>query len=247
MKRLDQILVDRGLAPNLQKAQAYILSGEVWSKEQRLDKAGQKYSEDTPIELRSKKIPYVSRGGLKLEYALKYFSISVQDKVCIDIGSSTGGFIDCLLQKGARHVFSVDVGYGLLDSTLRSNPKITLLEKTNARELTPAQINHSFAKEITFCCMDISFISLRIVLPQIVKNFSSITDFVLLFKPQFEVEQKHVLSGGIVKDQSVISEALNSFQSFTKTLSLSSIKEKITSPIEGKKSGNQEFLFHLTR
>jgi 23S rRNA (cytidine1920-2'-O)/16S rRNA (cytidine1409-2'-O)-methyltransferase len=246
LKRLDQILVDKGLAPTLQKAQAYILSGEVWLKEQRLDKAGQKYPEDIAVELRSKKIAYVSRGGLKLEHGLNYFNQSVKDRVCLDVGSSTGGFTDCLLQKGAKHIFSVDVGYGLLDSTLRGNPKITILEKTNARELTPELISHPLAKEITFCCMDISFISLRAVLPQIVKKFSTISDFILLFKPQFEVEQKYVLSGGIVKDQAVISEALNSFQSFAKTLSLSSSKERTSSPIEGKKSGNQEFLFHLT-
>lgn len=161
--RLDVLLTERGLAESRQKAQAVIMAGHVFVAGQRVDKPGTAVLSDAPIEVRGHALPYVSRGGLKLEKAMKTFPITLTDKICADIGASTGGFTDCMLQNGARKVYSVDVGYGQLDWKLRSDPRVVCMERTNARYLTPEQI----PDPLDFASIDVSFISLKLIFPSL--------------------------------------------------------------------------------
>ncbi|MBI4402552.1 MAG: TlyA family RNA methyltransferase, partial [Deltaproteobacteria bacterium] len=197
--RLDILLFKRGLTKSREAAHALILAGRVWSGQMRLEKPGQSVAEDIQIEIQKDERTFVSRAGLKLEHALIQFNLSVVGRVCLDIGASTGGFTDCLLQKGARRVFAVDVGYGQLDSKLRSNPAVTVLERTNARYLTSGTMGE-LAKDIDFVCADVSFISLRKIIEPLSHEFPKAKDWVLLFKPQFEVGREFVRKGGIVKN-----------------------------------------------
>ena len=247
-KRLDVLLVERGLCTSREQAQALILAGEVWTAESRLEKAGVKFDEALPLEVRTRTLPFVSRAGFKLQHALDTFQVSVTDRVCIDVGASTGGFTDCLLQRGARHVFAIDVGYGQLDSKLRRDPRVSSLEKVNARNLSKADLVAAspLAQEISFACIDVSFISLFKVIAPLRRQFPDLRDWVLLFKPQFEVGPEHVGKGGLVKDQNAIAIAVDEFHTFMTEQGLTRQGGPESSPIAGKKSGNVELLLFYT-
>jgi 23S rRNA (cytidine1920-2'-O)/16S rRNA (cytidine1409-2'-O)-methyltransferase len=244
--RLDKLLVERGLVPSRERAQALILAGRVLVAEQKLEKAGAAVEQDVSIRILGDDLPFVGRGGLKLARALEHWQIDVTGKTCVDIGASTGGFTDCLLQAGAARVIAVDTGYGQMDARLRSDPRVRLLEKTNARYLTPEQLWGDGPPEpIGSLAMDVSFISATLVLPAVVASIrSSSPDFeaVVLVKPQFEVGRKQVGKGGIVRDPEVQKSAVEKVTRAVEALGGSEI-EVIESPILGTE-GNREFLLH---
>ena len=244
--RLDHLLFQRGLFASREQAQASILAGEIWSGQTRLDKAGAPVVEDILLEVRGKTTPFVGRGGKKLHHALETFNISVAQALCLDVGASTGGFTDCLLQSGARHVFAVDVGYGQIDSNLRKHPQVTVIERCNARYLTRQELlsHNDLAQSLSFLCMDVSFISLKKVVEPLRRAFPEILTWVLLFKPQFEVGQKHLGKGGKVRSQEAVGEALSEFAGWIKNLGLTEKHKPSPSPLAGKKSGNVEYLLH---
>ena len=241
--RIDKILVDRGLAASRERAQALILAGNVLVDEQKVEKAGTAVDEDCAIRLLGEDLKYVSRGGLKLERALEQWKISVKGKVCLDIGASTGGFTDCLLQHGAARVIAIDTGYGQLDFKLRQDPRVRLLEKTNARYLTQEVLGET----VDFVAMDVSFISATLVLPAVVgAAFSPVPaeragrSIVVLVKPQFEAGREHVGKGGIVRDEAVQTAAVEKVRATLRGLGVSPTGV-IESPILGAE-GNREFL-----
>jgi 23S rRNA (cytidine1920-2'-O)/16S rRNA (cytidine1409-2'-O)-methyltransferase len=244
--RLDKLLVERGLAPSRERAQALILAGRVLVNEQKLEKSGAAVDNVAAIRILGDDLPYVSRGGLKLAHALMHWKIDVASKICLDIGASTGGFTDCLLQAGAAQVIAIDTGYGQIDAKLRSDPRVRLLEKTNARYLTPEVIREGTKPApIKFVAMDVSFISATIVLPAVVATVRASSDdfeLVLLVKPQFEVGREHVGKGGIVRDQETQQGAVTKVLLAVEQLGGSGI-EVIDSPILGTE-GNREFLLH---
>ena len=244
--RLDKLLVARGLVPSRERAQALILAGRVLVNEQKLEKAGANVEDDAAIRILGDDLPYVSRGGLKLQRALEYWRIDVAGQTCLDIGASTGGFTDCLLQAGAGRVIAVDTGYGQMDATLRSDPRVRLLEKTNARYLTPELLwaNHQ-PEPIGLVVMDVSFISATVVLPAVtnaVRASSSQWELVVLVKPQFEVGREHVGKGGIVRDAGAQSAAVTKVAAAVEDHGGSNV-EFIDSPILGTE-GYREFLLH---
>jgi 23S rRNA (cytidine1920-2'-O)/16S rRNA (cytidine1409-2'-O)-methyltransferase len=245
-KRVDILLVERGLAADLDEARAYLMEGIVWSLNQRVDKPGTQVKHDYPLEVREKKGEFVSRAGEKLKHGLKTFGIHPANKVCLDIGSSTGGFTDCLLKNQAKTVFAVDVGYGLLDAKLRSHPQVVVVEKTNARLLTQKQLLNlsEEANRIELLVSDVSFISLRSLIPNLVKEFPNCLQWVLLFKPQFELSPNNILQGGIVKETADVEGALKSFSDWMETLGLILKGGPETSPLTGKRSGNVEYLLY---
>lgn len=249
LSSLDKLLVDRGLAPDTRKARAVILAGLVFSGEKRLDKAGIRLPNDVPLKIRADDCPYVSRGGLKLAGALDGLSITPAGRVCLDLGASTGGFTDCLLQRGALHVFSVDVGYGLLDSRLRGDARVSVIERTNARFLKPEHLISSTSPapssdgRIDLAVIDVSFISMSTVVEAVHEAFGPL-EWVCLFKPQFEVERRFVLSGGLVQNNLAIEASMNRTHEKLLRLGLQRIHAPIESPIVGKKSGNVEYLLH---
>jgi 23S rRNA (cytidine1920-2'-O)/16S rRNA (cytidine1409-2'-O)-methyltransferase len=242
--RLDKFLVENGLAASRERAQALILAGKVLVDEQKVEKAGAQVEETASIRLLGEDIKYVSRGGLKLERALEHWSIDVRAKACLDIGASTGGFTDCLLQHGATRVIAIDTGYGQLDFRLRQDPRVLLLEKTNARYLTPETITES----VDFVTMDVSFISATLVLPAVVRSaFAQMRgpggrQLVVLVKPQFEAGREHVGKGGIIRDPAVQASAVEKVTRCLLELAFHNI-EVIESPILGAE-GNREFLLH---
>ena len=244
--RLDKLLVDRGLAPSRERAQALILAGRVLVDEQKLEKAGATVGEDAAIRILGDDLPYVSRGGLKLARALEHWHIDVSGKTCLDVGASTGGFTDCLLQAGAANVIAVDTGYGQMDARLRSDPRVRLLEKTNARYLTTEQLWGSDQPQpIAVVVMDVSFISATLVLPAVVETArasSASWELLVLVKPQFEVGREQVGKGGIVRDGSAQLLAVTKVAGAVEVLGGSAI-EAIDSPILGAE-GNREFLLH---
>ncbi len=246
--RLDILLCERNLASSREKAQALIMAGAVWADNLCLDKPGLRLASDASIEVRQS-LPFVSRGGLKLAHALETFNISVEERVCLDIGASTGGFTDCLLQKGASRVFAVDVGRGQLDYKLQKDERVSSLEKENARFLNMELLKkkHPSAGEITFVCADVSFISLRNIVPALLTTLTGKFEMVLLFKPQFEVGKENIRKGGVVKDAETAKAALESFDGFMRERGLLRTHEAIVSPITGKKSGNTEFLLHYEK
>jgi 23S rRNA (cytidine1920-2'-O)/16S rRNA (cytidine1409-2'-O)-methyltransferase len=238
--RLDKLLVDRGLVPSRERAQALILAGKVLVNEQKIEKAGALIDSGSTSVLRllGEDLRYVSRGGLKLEKALEHWRIDLQGKVCLDIGASTGGFSDCMLQHGAAKVIAVDTGYGQMDFGLRNDPRIRLLEKTNARYLEPGDIG----EPIAFIAMDVSFISATLVLPAVLRAASSCAQVVVLVKPQFEAGRELVGKGGIVRDESAQRAAVARVEAAL--LKLGCVRaEWIESPILGGE-GNREFLLH---
>lgn len=247
--RLDKLLLQRGLAPSRERGQALILAGRVLVNEQKVEKAGANVEEDATIRILGDEQPFVSRGGLKLARALEHWRIDVGDKCCMDIGASTGGFTDCLLQNGASRVISVDTGYGQMALTLRSDPRVHLLEKTNARYLTPEQIwaGVESPEPICFIAMDVSFISATLVLPAVVRcaranALPRAFELVLLVKPQFEVGRRQVGKGGIVRDPRAQQAAVTRVTGAVQELGGTEI-EVIDSPILGAE-GNREFLLH---
>jgi 23S rRNA (cytidine1920-2'-O)/16S rRNA (cytidine1409-2'-O)-methyltransferase len=244
--RLDKLLLQRGLVPSRERAQAIILAGRVLVNDQKLEKAGASVEEDCSIRILGDDLPYVSRGGLKLARALDNWKIDVTGETCLDIGASTGGFTDCLLQAGAARVVAVDTGYGQMDATLRMDPRVRLLEKVNARYLIPEQLWPDGAPDaICLVAMDVSFISATLVLPavlQCVRASSSEFDLVVLVKPQFEVGREQVGKGGIVRDSEAQQAAVAKVSAAVESLGGSDI-EVIESPILGTE-GNREFLLH---
>jgi 23S rRNA (cytidine1920-2'-O)/16S rRNA (cytidine1409-2'-O)-methyltransferase len=240
--RLDKLLVERGLAGSRERAQALILAGNVLVNEQKLEKAGAQVQADVSIRLLGEDLKYVSRGGLKLERALEHWQISVAGKVCFDVGASTGGFTDCLLQRGATRVIAIDTGYGQMDFKIRQDPRVHLLEKTNARYLTCDMAGES----ADFVAMDVSFISATLVLPAVVtaafpnSDARSGRQIVVLVKPQFEAGREHVGKGGIVRDAAAQLAAVERVRLSLLSLGCSST-DVIDSPILGAE-GNREFL-----
>ena len=239
-KRLDVLLVERGHADSRTKAQAIIMSGLVYVQGQKADKPGISYEEHVDIEVRVGGCPYVSRGGLKLEKALRDFGVDPTGYVCSDSGASTGGFTDCLLQQGASKVFAIDVGYGQLDWKIRSDPRVVVMERTNVRYVTPEQLG----EPLDLSVIDVSFISLKIVLP-VIKTFLKPTGQVLcLIKPQFEAGKDKVGKKGVVRDPVVHKEVLDGFLELTEQTEFN-VLGLTFSPVKGPE-GNIEFLAHLT-
>lgn len=240
-KRLDVLLVEQGYAETRTKAQAIIMSGLVYVEGQKADKAGSPYEENVSIEVRTGGCPYVSRGGLKLEKALRDFGVDPTGYVCSDSGASTGGFTDCLLQQGASKVFAIDVGYGQLDWKIRSDPRVVVMERTNVRYVTPEQ----FGEALDLSVVDVSFISLKIVLP-VIKTFlkHDSGQVLCLIKPQFEAGKEKVGKKGVVRDPAVHKEVLDDFVALTKNIGFT-ILGLTFSPVKGPE-GNIEFLAHLT-
>ncbi len=246
--RLDRLLLERGLVPSRERGQALILAGRVLVAEQKVDKAGAAVASDAVIRVLGDDLPYVSRGGLKLASALVHWHINVRGRVCMDVGASTGGFTDCLLQNGARQVIAVDTGYGQIDLKLRSDLRVRLLEKTNARYLTPPQLwpGDTPRHPIELIVMDVSFISATLVLPAVLECVlgSAVTqlDLVTLVKPQFEVGRQQVGKGGIVRDPEAQQSAVRKVAAAVAGLGGTEV-ESIESPILGGE-GNREFLLH---
>lgn len=239
-KRLDVLLTERGHAENRTKAQAIIMSGLVYVDGQKADKPGVSYLETVDIEVRTGACPYVSRGGLKLEKALRDFGIKPEGYVCSDSGASTGGFTDCLLQQGAKKVFAIDVGYGQLDWKIRSDPRVVVMERTNVRYVTPEQLG----EPLDLSVIDVSFISLRIVLPVIKSFLKDSGQVICLIKPQFEAGKEKVGKKGVVRDPAIHKEVLDSFVELANELDFK-ILGLTFSPVKGPE-GNIEFLAHLT-
>ena len=239
-KRLDVLLVEQGHADSRTKAQAIIMSGQVYVDGQKADKPGTSYEESVSIEVRGVSCPYVSRGGLKLEKALKDFGVDPTGYVCSDSGASTGGFTDCLLQQGASKVFAIDVGYGQLDWKIRSDPRVVVMERTNVRYVTPEQLG----EKLDLSVIDVSFISLKIVLP-VIKTFLKENGQVLcLIKPQFEAGKDKVGKKGVVREPETHKEVLDNFVALANELEFK-ILGLTFSPVKGPE-GNIEFLGHLT-
>ena len=237
--RLDVALVERGLAESRQKAQALIMAGEVYVNGQKVDKAGAPVLPEQNVEVRGKALPYVSRGGLKLEKAMALWPIRLEGAVCADIGASTGGFTDCMLQNGAEKVYAVDVGYNQLDWRLRTHPKVVCMERTNARYLTREQI----PEELDFFSVDVSFISLGLILPAVRPLLRAGGQGVCLVKPQFEAGKEKVGKKGVVRDPAVHLEVLERFQDHAQEAGFA-VKDMTFSPIKGPE-GNIEYLGYL--
>ena len=238
-ERLDVLLVKRNLAGSREKAKAVIMSGNVFVDGQREDKAGSTFAPEVTIEVRGHTLPYVSRGGLKLEKALANFDVDVRDKVCTDVGSSTGGFTDCMLQNGARKVFAIDVGRGQLDWKLRNDPRVVCMEKTNIRYVTPDDIG----EPVDFSSIDVSFISLTKVLTPIRDYLRDNGEIVALIKPQFEAGREKVGKKGVVREKSTHLEVIRMVMDFAESLGFEALNLEF-SPIKGPE-GNIEYLLYL--
>jgi 23S rRNA (cytidine1920-2'-O)/16S rRNA (cytidine1409-2'-O)-methyltransferase len=236
--RLDKLLVERGLTPSRERAQALILAGKVLVNEQKIEKAGASIDSASSLRLLGNDLRYVSRGGLKLEKALEHWRIDLSGKICLDIGASTGGFSDCMLQHGAAKVIAVDTGYGQMDFALRNHPSLRLFEKTNARYLEPGNIS----EPIDFIAMDVSFISATLVLPAVLRSAPTVSEIVILVKPQFEAGRESIAKGGIVRDEAAQQAAVSKVQAALVELGGCNT-EVIESPILGGE-GNREFLLH---
>ena len=236
--RLDKLLLAKNLAPSRHKAQALIGAGQVLVNNKLADKAGAMVEDSCTLEVKEQ-CPYVSRGGYKLEAGLKFFNIKPTGFICLDVGASTGGFSDCLLQHGALKIYSVDVGYGQFAWKLRQDPRIIVMERTNARYLT----TEAFAEPIDFAVIDASFISLKLLIPPLLPLFQGNTSILALIKPQFEVGRGKVGKGGVVRDPALHQEVIDEIGAFSETLGLESMGTT-PSPILGPK-GNKEFLIHL--
>ena len=240
-KRLDVLLTEQGYADTRSKAQAIIMAGQVYVDGQKADKPGMSFEENVAIEVRGETCPYVSRGGLKLEKALRDFGVKPEGYVCSDSGASTGGFTDCLLQQGAKKVFAIDVGYGQLDWKIRSDERVVVMERTNIRYVTPDDLG----EPLDLSVVDVSFISLKIVLPAIKNLLKPGQGQVLcLIKPQFEAGKEKVGKKGVVRDPEVHKDVLDMFVALADGLNFT-ILGLTFSPVKGPE-GNIEFLGHLT-
>lgn len=239
--RLDVLLVKRGLAESREKAKAVIMSGIVYVDGQKEDKAGQTFADTANIEVRGSTLKYVSRGGLKLEKAMECFDVSVKDKVCMDIGASSGGFTDCMLQNGAKKVYAVDVGHGQLAWKLRNDMRVVVMEKTNIRYVKPEDIGES----IDFASIDVSFISLSKVLPAAYNLLGERGEIVALIKPQFEAGREKVGKKGVVREKSTHIEVIQNCFAYAKENGFF-VRELEFSPVKGPE-GNIEYLYHLVK
>lgn len=239
-ERIDTLLVCKNLAESRTKAQAIIMAGEVFVNQQKVDKPGTMVAADAEIEVRGSNCPYVSRGGLKLEKALRSFGVDPTGYVCSDSGASTGGFTDCLLQKGAKKVFAIDVGYGQLAWKIREDPRVVCMERTNIRRVTPEDIG----QPLDLSVVDVSFISLKIVLPVIKALLKPTGQVLCLIKPQFEAGKEKVGKKGVVRDPAVHEEVLRNFICLAESLQFC-IRNLTFSPVKGPE-GNIEFLAHLS-
>lgn len=245
--RLDKLLVERGLAASRERAQALILAGRVLVAEQRVDKPGAAVTDDAAIRMLGNDLRYVSRGGLKLEGALAQWGIDLRGAACVDIGASTGGFTDCMLQHGAASVLAVDTGYGQIAHSLRVDPRVTLLERTNARKLAAGELLPLTPAPVRFLAMDVSFISATLVLPAVIGALAApggiwSGEAVILVKPQFEAGREHVGKGGIVRDPAAHALAVDRVRAEVGLLHGKSLG-LIDSPILGME-GNREFLLY---
>lgn len=240
-ERLDVLLVNRGLVESREKAKAVIMTGDVFVDNQREDKAGQKFSEQAVIEIRGKKMKFVSRGGYKLEKALTVFPIGLQGSVCMDVGASTGGFTDCMLQNGAAYVYAIDVGTNQLAWRLRQDERVRSMEKTNIRYVTPEDIG----EPVDFVSVDVAFISLTKVLGPVREIMRSGASIVCLIKPQFEAGREKVGKKGVVRDKAVHKEVIESVERYAKSLGFV-IYGLDFSPIRGPE-GNIEYLLYLKK
>jgi 23S rRNA (cytidine1920-2'-O)/16S rRNA (cytidine1409-2'-O)-methyltransferase len=239
-ERLDVLLVERGLAETREKAKRSIMAGLVYSNEERLDKPGEKVKIDIPLMIKGNALPYVSRGGLKLEKALKVFDVTVQDKTMLDIGASTGGFTDCALQNGAKMSYALDVGYNQLAWKLRQDERVVVMERTNFRYVTPKDLAGEMPN---FATIDVSFISLKLILPVLKTLLVPDSDIIALVKPQFEAGRDQVGKKGIVRDQKVHLQVVNKIVDFSLEQGFNVVNLSF-SPITGG-DGNIEFLLHL--
>jgi 23S rRNA (cytidine1920-2'-O)/16S rRNA (cytidine1409-2'-O)-methyltransferase len=235
-QRLDVALVERGLVDSRAKAQSLIMARRILVNGQHVDKAGASVGDDDLVAIEALEHPWVGRGGMKLAHALREFGISVEGKTCADIGASTGGFTDVILKNGARKVYAIDVGYGQLDVSLRNDPRVISREKVNARYLDAS----SFDEPIDFVSIDVSFISLKLILPAVATFLSG--ELVALIKPQFEVGKRDVGKGGIVRDEAKRNEAVQSVVAFARETGFE-VKGVIESPVRGAE-GNVEYLMN---
>lgn len=240
-ERLDVLLVKKGLAESREKAKALIMSGIVYVDNNKEDKAGQTFNEDSLIEVRGNTLRYVSRGGLKLEKAMNCFGVTLEGKIAMDVGASTGGFTDCMLQNGAVKVYSVDVGHGQLAWKLRNDERVVCMEKTNIRYVTPDDV----ADKIDFASIDVSFISLKKVLPAVYDLLTDVGEVVCLIKPQFEAGREKVGKKGVVREQSVHVEVVDMIVSFAREMGFVTL-DLSYSPIKGPE-GNIEYLLYITK
>ena len=240
-ERLDILMVNRNLAESREKAKAIIMSGNVFVEGQREDKAGSSFSEEVTIEVKGNPLKYVSRGGLKLEKAMAKYGLTLEGKICMDVGSSTGGFTDCMLQNGAVKVFAVDVGTNQLAWKLRQDPRVVSMEKTNIRYLTPDQLQ----AEIEFASIDVSFISLTKVLVPVRDLLTEEGEIVCLIKPQFEAGREKVGKKGVVRDQKVHEEVIQVVSSYAASIGFDCLNLDF-SPIKGPE-GNIEYLLYLRK
>jgi 23S rRNA (cytidine1920-2'-O)/16S rRNA (cytidine1409-2'-O)-methyltransferase len=244
--RVDVLLVEQGLAPSMERARAYILEGRVLINEQKVDKAGTLVAEDAVVRMLGVDPPYVSRGGLKLAAALEHWPIAVSGRACLDVGTSTGGFTDCLLQHGAAQVICVDTGFGQIAMKLRNDERVRLMERTNARFLEPGVLAAGEGgPELTLLVMDVSFISATLLLGPVVAAAPGLKEAVVLVKPQFEAGRGHVGKGGIVRDPAVHKLAVDKVADCMESLGWE-VAETIPSPITGAE-GNHEFLLYARR
>lgn len=239
--RIDRFLVERGLVESREKGQALILAGQVLVNNQKVDKPGVLVPTDAEIRIIGGQLPYVSRGGLKLEAALRQFRIDVSGKIALDVGASTGGFTDCLLQHGCKRVYAVDVGYGQLAWKLRQDPRVISIERTNIRGIDPATI----PEPIEVAVIDVSFISLEKVVPSVIPLLSQSAGIIALIKPQFEAGKDQVGKGGIVRDETARSAVVEKIARFFREHGFD-VKGIIQSPITGQ-DGNVEFLIYAVR
>lgn len=240
-ERLDVLLVNRGLAASREKAKAVIMAGIVYVDGQKEDKAGATFADTVNIEVRGNTLKYVSRGGLKLEKAMSHFGLSLEGKVCMDVGASTGGFTDCMLQNGAVKVYSIDVGHGQLDWKLRNDLRVVCMERTNIRYVTPEDIG----EPASFVSIDVSFISLTKVLTPVRELLTENGEIVCLIKPQFEAGREKVGKKGVVRDPKVHLEVIRAVMDFASSIGFEILHLEF-SPIKGPE-GNIEYLLHLKK
>ncbi len=240
-ERLDVLLVKRGLASSREKAKAVIMAGSVYVDNQKEDKAGTMFADTVKIEVRGNTLKYVSRGGLKLEKAMTHFDVSLEGKVCMDVGSSTGGFTDCMLQNGAVKVFAIDVGHGQLDWKLRNDPRVVCMEKTNIRYVVPEDLGEA----ADFSSIDVSFISLTKVLLPVYHLLKPQGEVVCLIKPQFEAGREKVGKKGVVRDPKVHEEVIQKVMEYARSIGYA-VRHLEYSPIKGPE-GNIEYLLHIRK
>lgn len=240
-ERLDILLVEKGIFDSREKARASIMAGAIFVDGMRVDKAGEKIKKSANIEFKGEALPYVSRGGLKLEKAINKFSLDLNDKVCLDIGASTGGFTDCMLQNGAKKVYSIDVGYGQFAWKLRVDPRVVCMERTNIRYVKPEDIG----EYADFASIDVSFISLNKVLPAVLSLLKEDGSVVALIKPQFEAGREKVGKKGVVRERSTHEEVINNVVNFVRQEGIKIIDIEY-SPIKGPE-GNIEYLIYITK